>query len=403
MQHQSSRTNTRIATTAIFFSNGLGIGAWAASIPHFREKLHVDDGRLSLALLGVAFGAAIAMPIAGRCVARIGSGVQIRIASIVFALVLALVPLAQNLPELIACALVLGAANGFLDISINAHASDLEKDGARAIMSSFHASFSIGAAAGAALAALLAIAMLRVDVLDVAAALSLAIAFGSWIWIGRGERSKAPSAFAFPRGAAVPLAIAALLGMLCEGATSDWSGVYLATVVHTPARFVAVGYGAFSIAMVAGRLIGDRCVRAFGDRLMVRGGAMLATIGFATTALLPNTPVAVVAFACIGLGVANIVPILYSASGRNGSASAIAMTATAGYVGFLTGPPIVGGLSTLTNLRVSFALLAVFAAIVATIGVTAKKSRAKAAATSRERHYGIVGSGTDLNDLGYGR
>ncbi len=382
MPTKSPRTKTRIATTAVFFLNGLGIGAWAASIPHFREKLHVDDGRLSLALLGVALGAAIAMPIAGRCVARVGSGVQIRIGALVFAAALATVPLCATLPALVAAALLLGASNGFLDISMNAHASELERRGSQAIMSSFHASFSIGAAAGASLAAALAIVSARVDVLDAAALAAVAIAACCWPWIGAGERSAAPSAYALPHGPAVPLAIAALLGMLCEGATSDWSGVFLATVAHAPHRFVAFGYGAFSIAMVAGRLIGDAAVRTFGERALIRGGAALAAVGFAACALVPNGAIAIAAFACIGLGVANIVPILYSASGRNGAASAIAMTATAGYVGFLAGPPIVGGISTLGTLRLSFGLLAIFSAAVAFLGATAMAYRARAAVSS---------------------
>ena len=67
-------------------------------------------------------------------------------------------------------------------------------------------------------------------------------------------------------------------------------------------------------------------------------------------------------FAVVGLGLANIIPIAFTAAGNVPgipSGTGIAAVATIGYAGFLAGPPIIGLLAEVTSLRVAFASIVI--------------------------------------------
>ena len=232
----------RAAVTAVFLANGLGIGAWAASVPAFKGALHLSAGALSFALLAFAAGAVLAMPLTSFVVPRLGTGRATRLAALVFATALLLPSLAGTLPALAAAAFALGAANGALDVSMNAHATGVERRWGAAIMSSFHAAFSAGGLAGAALGAGLAAAG-AAWTLEVSAAVAVAIAVLAWTALRDEGAAAAPTGpgLMVPGRAALPLCAAALLCMLCEGAMADWSGVYLRTVAQAAQRMAAGG------------------------------------------------------------------------------------------------------------------------------------------------------------------
>ncbi len=381
----SRQAAERFATTALFFANGLSIGTWAVCIPLFRARLGLSYGALSVVLFAFAAGAVVSMPLAGLLGPRLGSGRAARIAGAGFALVL-LLPLpallAGKLVWLVAAATVVGGMNGAMDVSMNAHASVVERHRGRAIMSSFHAAFSGGGLAGAGLGVVLvghgagASAMLAT-----AAGCVAALTAAAWPALDRGAaavrvpRSARPLArslarsLALPGRAALPLCAAALLSMLCEGAVGDWSAVYLATDLGAHRGLQAAGYAAFSATMVAGRLLGDRLVQALGRPGVVRGGAALAAAGLALACAAPGPAAAIGGFALVGAGLANVVPSLFSAAGMLGPtpAAGIAMAATAGYAGFLAGPPVIGAVADAAGLRLGIALLAAAAAGIAVL------------------------------------
>jgi hypothetical protein len=143
----------RLAVSAIFFLNGAGIGNWVVRIPSVRDQLGLTEAALGVALLGVAAGALVAMPLAGRLVARHGSRPVTRAGAVAFAVALGLPALAPSLPLLCLALVVLGAGNGALDVAMNAQAAAVERRYARPIMSRFHALFSLGGLAGARWAA----------------------------------------------------------------------------------------------------------------------------------------------------------------------------------------------------------------------------------------------------------
>ena len=366
----------RLATTGIFLVNGLGIGAWASSIPWFAARLELSAGLLSLVLLAFAVGAVLSMPAAGLLAPRLGTGRAASLAALSFSMALLLPAIVGSLASLIAAAFVVGATNGALDVSMNAEASRIEQRRGSAIMSSFHAAFSGGGLAGAGLGAGLAACHAGGGtVLWVASGLMLAAAAISWPALGRGEIGAGGAGVRLPAGSVLPLCAAALLCMLCEGAMTDWSGVYLATVAGARPAVAASGYAAFSAAMLLGRLAGDRLVRALARTTVVKAGAALAGLGLALAAAAPSSAPAMGGFAMVGLGLSNVVPAIFSAAGERGAspATGIAMAATAGYAGFLIGPPLVGTIATGLGLRSGMLLLAVAATAILVLGGTLRR------------------------------
>lgn len=349
----------RAATTAAFLASGLGIGAWAAAIPTFRNALALSNGALSLALLAFAVGAVLAMQLAGRLAHRVGTARATRLAVLLFAAALLLPPLAPDLPALIAAALAMGAAQGLLDVVMNAEASLVERGWGRPIMSSFHAAFSAGGLAGAALGGAVA-GMAAGRGMELAAAAVIVLAGGAWAGLrSRGTPTSPGPRLMLPQRALLPLCGAALLCMLCEGAMGDWSAVYLATVAGAAPNRAAFGYAAFSAAMLGGRLAGDFVVRGIGRARVIAMGGLIAAAGLSLVVAVPAPLPAILGFALVGIGLSNVVPALYSTAGRSAAspAAGVAMVATAGYSGFLVGPAVIGMTAQLLGLRAGMTVL----------------------------------------------
>jgi MFS family permease len=369
-----ARWAERAANSAVFFCNGLGIGAWAASIPLIQARLGLSDGALSLVLLGFAAGAVLSMPLTGRLAPRFGVARATRFCALAFAAAMLAPGLAPDLPLLIGAAFVLGLTNGALDVSMNGLASGIETRWGAPIMSSFHAAFSVGGLGGAALGALMAThSSPWVSAMSLVALINVATALLVWRALHDPEapaQAVAP-AFALPGRAALWLCACVALGLLLEGAIGDWSAVYLANNLAAPPSIAAAGYGAFSAAMIAGRLGGDRFVARFGQARTVRYGGLVSAIGIAVALIAPQPLASAIGFGLVGIGVSNVVPIVFSAAARTGSspAAGVAMAASAGYSGLLLGPVLIGALATLFGLKASLWLLAACAgAITLTAG-----------------------------------
>ncbi|WP_145142634.1 MFS transporter [Roseomonas gilardii] len=357
----------RLATTLAFFANGFGYGAWAGNIPSIKLGLGLSDAALGLALLGMAIGAILAMPLTGQVSARWGSDRLTVASGLLFALVLALVPQAGGLATLVLGLVLLGAGNGVMDVSMNTHATVVESGWGAAIMSSFHAAFSLGGLAGAGMAGLLLAAGHAAPLnLAVSGALVAACVLLATPWL-RARQSHAPVAaeegghgLALPNRATFGLGLIALLALVTEGAVGDWSALYLAVEAAAPAGVAALGFAGFSLAMTAGRLGGDAVVRRLGGASVLRLGALISAAGFVLMLAVPRPEVAIAGLVLVGLGLSNVFPVLFSAAGRIPGVSpgmGVAMVATMGYGGLLGGPPLLGFLAQLSGLRLALCLL----------------------------------------------
>ncbi len=360
----------RLATTLVFAVNGFGIGAWSASVPALKARYHLSDGTLSLVLLAFAAGAVISMPLAGAVAPRWGGAGRIAgRAGVAFALALALPAFAPDDVSLAGAAFVIGATNGVTDVSMNAHAANIERAHVTPIMSSFHAAFSVGGLLGAAFGALsLALGLGAQGMLGAAAIIAVAAMLVAIPRLGEGERVGAGAPLGWPERAFVGLAVVAFLCFLIEGAMVDWSGVYLASRGASVAA-ASFGFAAFSAMMVLFRLVGDAAVARIGRKAAVAGGATLAAAGLALAAALPSLGSIVIGFALVGVGLANVVPALFTLSARLASSPqrGVAAAATAGYSGLIAGPPFVGAIATASDLRVGIATLAATALVAAAI------------------------------------
>jgi MFS family permease len=383
----------RAAVTAIFFLNGVIFGSWAARIPAIRDRLHLSDGELGLALAFIPVGAIVAMPLAGVLAARVGSRRATRLAFTVAAVATAVVALAPSLPALAALALVLGIGMGSLDVSMNIHGVTVERRYERPILAGFHAAFSIGGLAGGALGAVVAAA--GVDERAHLAAIGIGSALAGLLWSRRflpgtaDAASRAEPMFARPPRGLWALGALAFACLLIEGASADWSGVYIKDELGTGPGFAALGFTAFSVTMTLGRIVGDRLVLALGPVRVVRAGGLVATLGFTVALLVAEPAAALFGFACLGAGMACIVPIVFRAAGHvPGLAAGMSLAAVSsiGYMGFLAGPPLIGAVAELTALPVALWLVVALAvAVTALAGTTATHAARAAADADAER------------------
>jgi MFS family permease len=367
-------TKERVATLAVFLANGFGIGAWAVEVPRIKESLSLSDTSLGIALFAFALGAIVAMPLAGRLAPRFGSGRATALLAVAFVIALPLPAFVPDLVSLCAVLLVLGAANGALDVSMNGHASTIETQWKAPIMSSFHAAWSAGGLLGAATGAMIqkwGVGVAGGLVLPDAVIGVLVLAAAMLALRDLGPRASAPaSGFALPSAGVMKLAALAFLCMMVEGAVADWSAVFLRSALNGEASAAALGYSAFAFSMAACRIVGDVSVRRFGSGTVVGLGGLIAATGLALVLGLPNVVTACVGFALVGVGLANIVPVIFSAAGRSTLTPAIgvSMAATAGYAGFLVGPPLIGFGAGFVGLRLALCVLLVAAVIVCLLG-----------------------------------
>ena len=367
----------RLSTTAMLFANGIGIGSWAAAIPRLKSMLALSSAQLSLVLLAMALGATLIMPLAGMLIPRLGgSGLALRRGAILFGLTFCLPGFAPSLPILVTFAFLLGAFNGVMEISMNAHATSVERQWGVAIMSSFHGAWSCGGLLGATLGGTLIDSGMAVSwQLVVSGVLIVAVTSAAAPLIGTGEvAQERKAAFAWPERKLIGLCAIALLSMLMEGAIADWSAVYLNAVSGLTVAMAASGYALFALAMLLGRFSGDHVVRRIGRGQVILLGAVVAGAGIVLTTALPSPVTAIAGFCLIGLGLSNMVPAIFSAAAAMSASPAlgISMAATVGYAGFLLGPPLIGAVSSFTGMRGGFVVLIGAMAIIVIIAAATR-------------------------------
>jgi predicted MFS family arabinose efflux permease len=349
------------------------VGTWAVHIPLVESRLGISHTTLGTALLFMAAGALVGMPLTGIAIARFGSAAATRVATIALLMAFPLPLLAPEAALLMPAIFVYGAANGVMDVSMNAHGVMVERRLGRAIMSSLHGMWSLGGLAGAGFAALLLPVVPAFAQAATALTLAAIVAIGALFFLlpSSDDRGSGKASFALPNRATIGLGVLCFLCMMSEGAMHDWSALHLVQRFDTGAGFAAIGFAAFSAAMASCRFGGDWMRGRFGTIPLVRWSAYLAAVGMALALIAPWPLLAVAGFALVGLGLANLVPVFFGAAGRipgEGAGAAIAAVATMGYSGFLLGPPVIGMVADLTSLGQSLAMIVV-ACIV--IGVSA--------------------------------
>lgn len=360
-------TRARYAVAAVFCVHGAVTGSFATRIPWIQDHAGVGAGQLGLALAFPAIGASLAMPLAGAVSHRFGARTALRGLLALWTLSLALPALSPNVYALCAALFVYGATAGMSDVAMNALGVEVENRLDRSIMSGLHGMWSVGALLGSAAGTVAAHlgSDARLHHLLASAVLSAVglLACQGVLDLRGAADEEPPPRFALPPKSAVVIGAIGFCGVFAEGASLDWSAVYLRDVLGTSAGLAAASTTAFALTMAAARLVGDRVVDRFGPVRTVRVGGVLATAGGVLVVLAPHPAAAMAGFGCIGLGIAVVVPLAFAAAGRSGTnpSLSIAGVATITYTSGLIAPSAIGGIADLTSLVVSFGLVTVLA------------------------------------------
>ncbi|MFE9412002.1 MFS transporter [Streptomyces sp. NPDC006704] len=357
----------RIAVAAVFCVHGAVTGNFATRVPWIQEHAGVSAGQLGLALAFPAIGSSLLMPLSAAITHRFGTRAALRGLLALWTLALVLPALAPNIYTLCGALFVYGASSGMADVAMNALGVETENRLGHSIMSSLHGMWSAGALIGSAAGTLAAHlgADARVHHAVAAGVLTLLglVACQGVLDLRSAPGEAAPPRFAAPPKSALIIGMVAFCAVFAEGASLDWSAVYLRDVLDTSAGTAAACTTAFTLTMAVARLAGDKGVDRFGAVRTVRGGGVLATLGGVLVVTAPGPAVAMAGFGLIGLGVAVVVPLAFAAAARSGPnpSQAIAGVATITYTSGLVAPSAIGGIADLTSLVVSFGLVTVLA------------------------------------------
>ncbi|MGK5546341.1 MFS transporter [Streptomyces sp. URMC 127] len=381
----------RFAVAAVFAVHGAVTGSFATRIPWIQSHLDLGAGALGLALVLPAAGSSCAMPLAGRISHRLGSRAALRLLIVLWCASVALPALSPGLPALCGALAVYGATAGMADVAMNALGVETEERLGRSIMSGLHGMWSAGTLAGSAAGTAAAHADLdaRIHLGCAAAVLAvLGAAACHWALDLRAARDEhPPPRFALPPRAALVIGAVGFCAVFAEGASLDWSAVYLKDVLGSGPGVAAACTTAFTCTMALARFAGDPAVRRFGPVRTVRASGVLAAAGGLLVVTARGVPSAVAGFALIGVGVAVVVPLAFAAAGRSGPApsQAIAGVATITYTSGLVAPAAIGQIAAASSLVTSFVLVTVLAAgLVAGAGVLRTPKGAAVAARLRE-------------------
>jgi predicted MFS family arabinose efflux permease len=379
----------RLAVFIVFLFNGAVFGSWAARVPALASQVGADAGRLGLALLGASLGLALTAPLAARVTAAFGARTVMAVSGVLSVVVLPLVALTSSPLQLGLALFALGASVAALDVSMNVGAVAVVRMLQRPLMPQFHAGFSVGGligSVGAAVAASGHWTPLRHFLVAASVGALMLVAVAKSLPGATGERHREQVTDRPPvlrRPALWLLAAIALCSAIAEGASADWSALFMVQERGTGEGAAAAAYALFSIAMATARLLGEPAQRRWGPYRLLAGGAVVAATGLAVVVLAPWQLTGYAGFALAGLGLAFSFPVVMDLAGEagrradgTGGERELGFVTTIAYTGFLAGPPVVGGLAHISSLAVSLGFVAVVTAVIApTVWMTSRARR----------------------------
>jgi MFS family permease len=374
----SPPSRARAALAIVFFADGAIFGSWVSRVPAIEGHIHARTGPLGLALLGIAVGALLSRQVAGQLVVRMGSRAISRVGIASCCLMLPLPALAASVSLLGLALIGFGAALGLLDVGMNASGVVVQGQMRRPVMSSFHGIYSVGglvgsAAGGRAAAAGVSPFLHFLLVGIILGCISLLTSF--WLFSSSGDmaqqRHSARGWAKLPPRYRLALFLLGLIGlcsMVGEGASGDWGAIYMHSNLGTSISFASSGFAAYSLAMAAGRLLGDRLVARWGEMQVITRSAAFAGTGFAIALLIGNPVAAICGFTILGLGLSAVIPVTFSTAGRLGedvAGPAITVVSSIAVMGSLAGPPLIGFAAEVVGLPAALGVVSLLAFVAA--------------------------------------
>lgn len=387
--------SARTGVTVAFALNGGLYSSWATRIPELSEQVGAGPGVLGLALLGTAAGMAFGANPAGRLVARLGARFAVLASALLLFVAVPLVGVSSSVPMLAVLLLLFGLLIATMDVAMNVGAMHVVRRLDRPLMPVFHAWFSFGGLAGSLGAG--AAAWLGISVfwhLILVAVLGLILLIG----LGREVPDDRPAEEEHAKSGPAPMrrpvlwmlgAITVCSG-LAEGASTDWSAMFLVHERSVSTASAATAFAVFSVAMAVSRLTGERLERKFGPYRLLIGASAVAAAGLALMVLVPLAWLGYLGFGLAGAGLAFCFPVAISLAGASGNGSGereIGFVTGVAYTGYLAGPPAMGGIASISNYSVTFGVVALVVAVIplAAKGAATLRARASVASLSGQR------------------
>lgn len=306
----------------------------------------------------MAIGAVIGMPFTGWLAVKYGSAFITKAFAGILCSAIALIGFPSTMTLESVVFFTIGLFNGGMDVTMNEQAVLVERMWKKPIMSSFHGLWSVGMATGAGTGALFSKSHIDLSFHFIAVA---AVSIVTLMWAsrylikGRPVATGHQTGFILPKRMIVPLGLIAFCGMLSEGSVADWSAIFMNKVIGATESFSALAFGAFGAGMTTGRFTGDYITLRYGKKRLLLADGLLAITGLAVALGFVSVWSTFVGFFLAGLGLATIVPLIYTTAGNAPGVSpsvGIAMATTIGYAGFFVGPPVIGYLADSFGLRI---------------------------------------------------
>ncbi len=363
----------RWAVAAMFGVNGFIMGSWAPQIPFMLPRHNITEFTLGLMILLFGVGAVGAMTFAGWLINHYGSrkitGLFALIACVSFAAII----FAQSIPVACIALLMVGASGGVMDVAMNSNAVEVEARLNRAIMSASHGFWSLGGFIGAGIGGWLIAKVGEQNHALIATGLALLVVIPAYPFMitetAHHEQGAEKPKYAWPKNPAVYiLGLMALFSMIPEGAVMDWGALYLSKEMGAPISVSALAFSFFAGTMAIMRFAGDSVRNSFGAIKTIRYSALIAAVGLCAGGLAPTPYLAIAAFTLTGLGIANMVPIVFSAAGNQPGLSpgaGISLVTMMGYSGILLAPSLIGFIAEHSGYRIVYVTLALVLVVVA--------------------------------------
>jgi MFS family permease len=343
----------------LFFVHGVVVGTWISRIPAIKTELGLNNAVLGVTLLSSAFGAMCTIPVTGALISVFGSRRVSSVSSIAFCLAVSLPAIAWNAITLAVALFVFGGIAAAMDVSMNAQGVEVEKAMRRPTMSRFHAMFSFGAMAGAAIGGGVAARdiapLLHFSLGGLANLIAVLIAIPLLLEThAHLEHREHRLPLRSLPAVLVALSAIGFCILLSEGAMADWTAIYYRQTLHTGSGIAAESYAVFSAAMASFRFVGDWITARLGPFHTVRTGCLVAAAGLIWTLTIHSPLWGFPGLAITGAGLSVIIPLVFGGGGRVPGINpgpGIATVTGIGYVGFIVGPPTIGFVSQIVTLR----------------------------------------------------
>lgn len=365
----------RLAISVYFFCCGFIFASWAARIPSIKEKFLFNEAELGAVLFMLPLGSFIALPFAGWIVTKLGSRLISFLSAMIYGSLLLIIGYCESAFALSIVLFFFGFLGDLLNISMNTQALVLQQEMyLKPLMSTFHGMWSIGAMTGAIVGGMaMKAAFTTIEhfwIISILTAI-LAIVFFFSLIAKDSPAKQDQKLFVWPDKALLLLGAICFCCALCEGAMADWSSLYYKEALRETERVSTTGYTSFALMMAVGRLVGDRFTGKMGYKKVLMIDSLLIAAGLSIAILIPMPIIIIIGFGLVGLGVATIIPIVYSLSGKSktmATSAALAAVSTIGFTGFLIGPPVIGFIAHEITLRWALLLVLVLGIVIFFLG-----------------------------------